>query len=333
MSTAAFQLTQSQIDAILDTPQRITSEPLQHKTPYAKRLAAHGLDKKAARVTSTASSFLWYRSTEDNSDAWSVPQHTSMLRSDPYKARQLTTEHETTYARFPELIATSFTRLDFRFKEVTPALSQEIVRTIRAAADKILPRSIDKLGGYADKWNRYDRNVKVLYPGPVDAAMRARLVAMAPAGIDVQHHTFAKADFPRELRLWSNADLPATETGRADFEAFIDGVHQVKTHKMSKEDRSKFALLPPPCNANLVEGNPLQSPNDPSMTSTAPSKPLPEATNILPDQLPERKPPKPYVPRSPKTGRYARFVSVVVDRSVQVEDILPQEWFPLPKPD
>lgn len=302
---------------VSDSPQRIYSHaPL--STPFQRYLNRIGLDKKAQRLADIERLWKWYRASDDLSDAWRQTPFTSMIRTEVYFATRTAKDHLAQFAAFEQLIPVGgwFTRIDFVFyspkctiQDASHIEDQSTVRAIRKLASALLPGSIDKLGAVTDHGSRWNRRVKVLYAHPLDAHALAEIQSSLPSGVIVQRHIHPKSAFAGELRAWASADLPLDELERADVELFLHGLQQTAVHGVPKEIAAQFALEhKKPC-ANL----PLTVEDLESI--------------ILPacDAKPSV-----YVPRSPKTGKLARFVSVTVDRDTQVEDILPDEWHELP---
>lgn len=300
--------------------------PAQITTVYEKTLSALGCHEKAQRSADVSRAWEWYKSSEDNSDAWRVPLFTMMLRTDPWKAGDLAREQENTYHNFVDLVGAVFTVLSFRFLAKPFHLrtkehqeNQDTVRAIRETVSQFLPVSIDKLGAMEDKFGRYNRNLKVIYAGAVDAAMHTAIQSALPEGVILQHHVFNKSDFHAQFVRLLNPDLPAKEADRAAFEVFLTRLVQIQLHKISAKDRKRFAYDPTYTYANHL-----------SSTATA----------TLADGLAApvrceecKKTHRRRIPRSPMTGLYAKYVSVVVDLNTRLEDIHPAEWSPLPPPE
>lgn len=287
-------------------------------TAYQRYLDSIGLHRKAQRLADIGNQFNWYNAAEtmlDASDRWRQAPFTPMLRTDPYFATRAARIQQTQYAAFGELIGDWFTRIDFSFYSPKSTIfdephfeDQRTVRAIRRVIGEFLHRSIDKLGGAADlRWNR---KVKVLFAGTLPAALFFQIQSALPEGVFVRYHRHRKIDFPEELASWAHADLPLDEMARADMELFLNGLQQTAAHKVPREIERQFALEHKTPNANL------------------PITPSDIDSMLLPN--PTQKRPR-YVPRSPKTGKPARFVSVPVDRNTRPEDIPPEDWIEIPQ--
>lgn len=305
---------------VSEAPQRIYAHaPL--TTPFQRYLDRLGLGKKAQRHADNERLWKWYRASPDLSDAWRQTPFTSMIRTEVYFATRTAKDHLAQFAAFEQLITDGgwFTRIDFVFyspkctiHDASHAEDQSTVRAIRKLIRLLLPGSIDKLGACTDRGSRWNRRVKVLYAGVLDARSLADIQSSLPPGVIIQRHVHPKSAFASELRAWANADLPLNEIERADVELFLHGLQQTAVHGVPAEITAQFALEHKKRSANL--------PHVPLTIEELESV-------ILPDPV---APPTQYVPRSPKTGRLARFVSVTVDRETRVEDILPEEWRELP---
>lgn len=283
-------------------------------TTIQQYLASLGLTKMAQRLANIEN--LWNWCKIDSSDHWRIPLYTSMMRSDPYMAIRLAQAHQLRFLPFGECIPESGgTRLDFRLWAEKTTLSapahrehKRLIRQIRRVIQRFLPLSLNKIGSYADRATRYNRTIKVIFAGSVSASDLAAIQSALPPEVSVTRYHFRQDEYQEELRLWAQADIPLNIKERADFELFIHGSHLVRYYGIPKETKAKFALEPKTDNANL----------DPDALLVA----------AIATEKGKRR-----IPRSPKTGRLARFVSMVVDFATQFEDILPEEWIELPLPD
>lgn len=309
-----------------EAPQRFFDPP--EPNAYEKALMEFGCYDKAQRSAMCRASWEWFKAGVGTEDAWRRPLFTLMIRSDGWKAQKLAEEQENTYHTFEDIIGTSFTILHFKFnakafriKSPGNRHNQEIVRMIRKVIDQFLPVSIDKIGACEDKFGRYNRVVKVIHAGTVDGELHKSIQSALPEGVTLQHHVYNRADFHTQFLLLLAPDLPRKDFDRAGFEAFLTRMVQIQVHKVSAEDRKRFAYNPLYVYAN-------QPGNDtPPPLSDGLAEPVYcEEHKTVHDKNGRR------IPRSPKTGAYATHVSVVVDLNTKVSDILPEEWLPLPPP-
>jgi len=290
--------------------------PIELTTRRQKYLSQIGLTDKARRLACIEGNWIWYKSTDDLSDAWREQLYTSMMRSDPYLARRLAQDHELRYSAFGGLIRTHFTRLAFRIWADKCTLSSiehrrqhRLVRKIRKVIRRFLPSSINKLGTLDDRGNRYNRVVKVLYADMVTAEHLLAIQAALPPEVAVSKHVFAKEDFDLQLREWAHADLPLDELDRADFELFLHGLHLVQYYGIPREVSGKFALDSKPSNANCAS--------------------FPDQDALLASVVASKSGIR-RIPRSPKTGQLAKFISYVVDWATKPGEIAPDGWVLLP---
>jgi hypothetical protein len=308
---------------LTEIPQRIF-EPAEITTPYEKALEQLGCWEKAQRSADCKRLWQFYKSTEDNSDAWRRPCFTLMVRTDPWKANKLAEEQRNTFHRFEELIGANFTMLQFRFrtqpfhlKSAEHEKQQNIVRRIRKVIDEFLPVSLDKLGTMEDKFNRYNCVLKAMYAGVVDSTLHKAIQAALPESVVLQHHVYSRAAFHEQFILLLSADLPYNDKARAAFEVFLTRLVQIQTHKIPG-GRSRFAYNPNYTYANQP-GNTNPVPLSDGLSEPAYCKEC-------------KKKHQNRIPRSPRTGAYAKYVSVLVDANTKVDDILPEEWMPLSPP-
>lgn len=275
-------------------------------------LSAIGLTRLAQRLANIENTWIWYKSDQP-ADAWREPRYTSMMRSAPYLALRLAQEHQLRFFAFGGCIPPSGgTRLDFRLWADKTTLSspthrehRRLIRQIRKVIARLLPLSVNKIGAYQDAAKRYNRVIKVLFAGIVSAADLIAIQSALPPGVSVTRRHFQVDDFHTELRLWAHADIPLDACERADFELFIHGSHLVAYYGIPKDTKAKFALKPKIDNANF----------DPDAILAA----------AIAAEKGKRR-----IPRSPKTGRLARFVSMVMDFATRFEDIEDAEWVELP---
>ena len=172
-----------------------------------------------------------------------------------------------------------------------------------------------------DKFGRYNRNLKVMYAGAVDAALHKEIQAELPEGVTLQHHVFNRSEFHTQFLLLLAPDLPRKDFDRAGFEAFLDHLVQIQLHKISAADRKRFAYNP-----EYIYANQPGSDTPPPLSDGLSAPIYCEEHKTVHDKSGRR------IPRSPKTGAYATHVSVVVDLNTKVDDILPEQWQPLPPP-
>lgn len=290
-------------------------EPAPLTTTRQKYLASLGLNSIAQRLADIEDQWLWYKVQDTN--MWREPRYTSMMRTDAYLARRLGQAHEAKYVVFGDLIGSTGTMLHFRFHADKTVLSslvhrqqQRLIRKIRKVISLHLAPSLNKIAGYSDSSHRYNRTVKVLFAGIVDAGMLMAIQSALPPEVSVTRHIFPKIDYFLQLRAWANADLPLDEKDRADLELLIQGIHLTRYYGISPEMKRKFAVDSKNHTANLRKYESLDA--------------IQEAVTVA--QATKRR-----VPRSPKTGEYALFVSCVVDFGTRAEDILPEEWMSLPR--
>lgn len=324
MSVSASQSTPI---VVPETSQR-TIEPLEPNR-YEKALMRFGLYEKAQRSALCRNAWEhWKAERPDGTliDNWRKPKFTLMLRTDGWKAQDLTDEQENTYHRFAEQVGATFTVLSFRFlakpapiKTPIHQHNQGIVRDTRKVIDRFLPVSLDKVGAMDDKFERYNRVVKVLYAGAVDGEQHKAIQAELPEGVTLQHRVYDRAAFHAQFLLLLAPDLPRDDFERAGFEAFLTRMVQIQLHKVPAKVREQFAYTPEYVYANQD-------------SDTAPAK---LSDGLGPPVYCEehKKFHRQRIPRSPKTGAYATHVSVVVDASTKFDDILPDEWIKLPDPD
>lgn len=305
--------------SLTEAPLRVF-EPAPLHTKYQKRLDALGLHYKAQRSADCERAVIWYNASEDKSnksDTWRAPLFTSMLRSEPYKAKQLAREYENTYSPFIELIpGEMFSTLQIRFYESDPVKAQALTKEIRKLLNKHLPKTIEKPGYLNDP--RYNYVLKLIHNEAVSAQRLAEIQAILPASVNITRSNAPREEFKKELAILCAPDLPRTEEGRADFEAYLDGMQSLVVHKVSKADRSKFAYT-----SDYVYANPL---NDDGTTA------LNDDVSDLAYCEYHKKEHTTRIPRSPKTGHYARWSSVVVSADTKFEEIHPAEWRELPLP-
>lgn len=316
MSTPARELSPDD-PRLTEVTLRTTFEHPTPSTPEELHFVSIGLASVAQRLADVDLSWNHYK--VDDSDTWRKQKFSSMLRSDPKHAWLLSKYHELQYSPFREHIQSFGTRLDFRFHANSTVLYSDehyrlrkLIQTIRAIIWHALPKSISKIGCVEDKHKRYNRTVKVLYSEPVDAALLARIQSALPPEVSITRHVFPKPEFDAEFRSWCHMDLSADWKDRAQFELLLHKFHQTEAHRFESWERSQFAL---DSKAKKSLNAKLPVTIEELLTVVLPS----------PDEMP-----KVYVPRSPKTGRLARFVSVTVDKVTRAEDIHPLEWFELP---
>jgi hypothetical protein len=311
-----------------DSPQRIFAHLPITKLSHCY-LDSLGLSKKAQRLADIERLWEWFNASSiptDRSDTWKQAKFTSMLRTTPYCASRLSRIHNRQFSPFERLIVSQgrgwFTRLNFvmhsaksTITDSSHASDQSTIRAIRQLIHNLLPGAIDKLGATIDRDLRWNRRDKVLYAGTVDSALLAVLQENCPPGVIVQRRMHRLEEFSSELRAWAASDLPLDDLAQMDMELFLHGIQQVETFGIPVEIAAKFALEYKKAksgNANLpVTFEDLES-------------------SILPN--PTLKNPR-YVPRSPKTGKPARWVSIAVDANTRPEDLRPEDWIELPPPE
>lgn len=280
-------------------------------TTIQQYLASLELTKFAQRLANIENMWSWCK--VDNSDYWRIPHYTSMMRSDSYMAVRLAQAHQLRFLPFRDCIPESGgARLDFRLWAEKTMLSapthrehRRLIRQIRKVIARLLPLSLNKIGAYADRAKRYNRTIKVLFAGSVSASDLAAIQSALPPEVSVTRYHFGRDAYQEELRLWAQADIPLDIKERADFELFIHGSQLIGYCGIPKDTRAKFALESKKSYANF------------------------DADAVLVAAIASEKG-KRRIPRSPKTGRLARFLSMVVDFSTKFEDILPEEWVELP---
>jgi hypothetical protein len=294
---------------LLHTPYSI-DEPLQippeyFRTPYSQRLAFWGLVDKAIRADNETSYFRHFR--DSTRDTWRECAANAMLRTMPHHAKELAEQQYNKYLPLREFISLKgFSSFVFRVTACNPADHQEILGAIRTLVTGWLPKSIDKIGTYDE-----DRTtLKVLHVSKVDYNFIRDLQVYLPDGVQLRYQNHGIEDFSSELHALFAPDLPSSASQRADFEATLEGIHQVKLHKFTKEEREKFVYTSPEyTNCSDEENEPDSSQSDNSDAE----KP----------QKPKR------VPKNPRTGLPAIWMSKIVSDSVKSSDILEQDWIPI----
>jgi len=212
-------------------------------TPYSIRLEELSLDKKALRSDNDGKYWRWKKDSAGNK--FRTPTSMSMLRSSPYYANLQASEQRKKYLKFRDLIEgdeflRAYVRIPLQASPTIEDLSQakEALRDIRKAF-KALPGSIDKIGVLGGQLV-----VKLLCrrAGEGLQASLEKVQVQLPPGAKFSWHNTPKGDFRKVLKDFTSPDLPTTEAGRANFEFIITKVHQVVSHNLSKEERSKFVL-------------------------------------------------------------------------------------------
>jgi hypothetical protein len=259
-------------------------------TPYSRRLAALGLEEKAFRADSETSYFKWYRDADRAT--WRQHAANAMLRTMPYYASQIAKDHYHKNLALRDFIEHTFCRVSFTLPTWDVPQSQSLIRTLRTLIDKLLPKSADKIGAISER-----PGIKILTTRPMTLDLAKRIQSSLPAGVKFQYSNRAKDMFSIELLAVMAPDLPTSDTHRADLEAILDSMHQVKLHKFSKAERSKF-VYESPAYTNLQDGE--EPPSDGK----------------------RRKP----VPKNPVTGKPAIWMSGVVGEKVKASEIPEHEW-------
>lgn len=308
-----------------ETPQRPFVHP-ELTTTQQKYLSSIGLHKKAQRLADIEQICQWYKSSEDNSDAWREQVFTSMMRTEPYYAERRALNHEMQYSSFVNHMPTGwFTNAVFYFYSEWTTLNdpqheenQRIVRHIREMIAKLGVKAIDKYVAFdgtlpKKKAGSEERNrsLKVIFSEVIPPEKIHALIKGLPSHVVIKARTEHKNHFTCALHTWSRAGYLGNVKERADMELSLDGLQQVVPHGFSPEERSQFAL------GKKYDAILPQTFDD-------------LETMLLPD--PHKKGEK-YIPRSPKTGKPARFVSIVVNREVKVDDLAPEEWSELSPPE
>lgn len=287
---------------ILYTPSEGVLPDTSQWSVYARRLHELGLHGKSFRAEDEGRYFRHYKDAAN--ETWREMVSNSMLRTVPHYAKQLARIQYSKYRHFESLIHLIFCKVTFRFNldgETFPA-NKQTIKDIRKVITQFLPVTLDKIGD-----DRGWAMIKAIHAGSVDAALLAQIKQALPAGVSITHHNLYKNDFYAALLELVSPDLPRGAEARADFECVLEGIHQVKVHAVSRQDRGKFVY-------------------DPGYTNC----PDIEATSVPADCRGCGKTHAIRIPRNPKTGLVAIFMSLVVDKDVLAAEIPECEWIRLP---
>ena len=240
-----------------EVPQRILFEPPKLETPYELGLADHGLVDKAIRVATNRVIKKIYNSSGDRfdaSDTWAGPMFSTMLRSDPYHARELTRKQIDRYSVFREFSTSQFTCLGIEF--VSEACCPDEVECDRSHIRKI--RHIIDKHTDAPLFSKIGNKSQGLWPDSLSvrvkfmvsarlgddtrAAIAAELAELDPETSLSAFSVTDKENFEDDLKSTLAPDLPVGGALRADFEFLLQGMDQIAYSGLSKDQTSRFAL-------------------------------------------------------------------------------------------
>lgn len=291
-------------------------------TRFESRLNELSLDIKSMRSKIARTVFQFFKVDRAGKDRWKSSLYTSMLRCDPWIAKQMASQQEARFGVLVHFISSQGTRIDIRFRNRVQSADspgdydacQRRVRKIKKYLGPILGPCVAKLGGITpdDKFNRV---LKVLMLRAVSPSQMARLIAHGGEFFDVRYRLFDRECFAEELSSFVAADLPIDDSARADFERFLTGITQISEHGFTRAQHTEFAL---------VTKNKTNSSDIPTAAPIAESSP-----DAKPDANPSRIHQK-LPPCSPRTRRPARFVSFIVDAKARFEDLGEDMWVELP---
>lgn len=276
--------------ATLHTPSEDVAPDLTKWPKYARRLYELGLHAKAFRAREEGE---WWRHYKDKAnETWRESISNSMLRTAPHHARQLARAQENKYRHLEPYITKVFTFGRFRFLERDPDEAQATLRTLRALIEDLFPGlTVDKVGE-----DSHFNILKFMATQPIDAALAGRIRARTPTGVFFETKVHYKDSFFEVLRLLVAPDLPPAPENRAELELRLTGVHQVKLHGATRAEHGKFVY-------------------DPAYTNLG---------DYVDPKTVKR------IPKNPKTGLPAMYMSRVVDKGTLAEQIPAGDWIRLP---
>jgi hypothetical protein len=265
------------------------------RTTYSRQLARHDLQDKATRADNETSYFHWYRDAD--LATWRQHAANSMLRTMPYHAKKLAEQQYVKHLPLADFLGDTLSRVTFTLPTWDVESSQHLLKVLFALTNRLLPKSLSKIASAREL-----PAIKILHTRPMTLDLARKIQSALPPGVKFQYSNHPATAVRQELRATTAADLPSSDTHRADLEAILGNSHQVRLHKFSKAERQKFVYGGDGTYTNFQEGDP--PPESPSKGKRKGK----------------------VVPKNPATGKPAIWRSKMVDENVRGDGIPEQDW-------
>lgn len=265
------------------------------KTPYTRRLHAHGLTRKAWRAHEDGKSWRHYK--DEDGATWRLSCSSSMLRTNHRHALRLAEDQEHDYRVFHALIHQFFARIDIRFTvDGTAPDFQRKLDILYRELKHVPPAPV------LSKTHTTDARtilVRAIVATSLDGQQLQRLRSALP-GYSITRTNHCVSEFFFELRAMLQPVLPRYDSAAlADFEWYLSGVHQVALHQISRKELAKFVYK--------ALNTPYTNLSDDERRKAAETA---KKTAI----------------RNPHTGKIALWRSSPVAADVTIDKISPSDW-------